>query len=310
MGCCSSDKITDSISEPLIKVFRDKVDLSDLKEDSKDNKNNNNNNDIININSRLEVKPTNNPKNENMNINELVNNMTFKNMKESKTIYIPPNLVDASSLSQNNIVIFEKIKELGNSINNDNNLLIKSTKTLNDYVYKKVDISDKDNEMTKIILKEIDILKKINHPNIVALYEAIISKDNKYIEILTEFVDDGDLQMKIDNYKKENKHFEEKQLLDWLSQLCVALHYIHSKNILHRNIKPSNIFLMKEGYVKLGDFGMAKIISNNGELKHTKTIMPKLEKNTPPEIIEKKNFTEKTDIWLLGVVFFELMTFK
>ena len=309
MGCCSSQNLTDSNSEPLIKVFRDKVEISDFKKDNKDN-----NNNEINKDPHLELKPTINlkegTKNENINVNELVNNMTFKNMKESKTIYIPPNLVDAASLAQNNAEIFEKIKELGNTINNDNNLLIKSTKTLNDYAYKKVDISDTDNEMTKKILKEVDILKKINHPNILTLYEAIISQDNKYIEILTEYVDDGDLQMKLDNNKKENSHFEEKQLLDWLSQLCVALKYIHSKNILHRNIKPSNIFLMKEGYVKLGDFGMAKIISNNGELKHAKTIMPKLEKNIPPEIIEKKDFTEKTDIWLLGVVFFELMTFK
>lgn len=113
--------------------------------------------------------------------------------------------------------------------------------------------------------------------------------------------------MKLDEYKDNNKHFEENQLVDWLSQICFALKYIHSENILHRNVKPSNIFLMKEGYAKLGDFGMAKCMNNNGDLKRVKTIIPKIEKYTAPEILENKDFTKKTDIWFLGVTFFELM---
>ena len=149
----------------------------------------------------------------------------------------------------------------------------------------------------------------VNHPNIIKLYQVNISNDNKYIEILTEFAEDGDLKMKLEENKEENKHFPESLLLDWLSQMCFALEYIHSQNILHRNIKPSSIFLMQIGLAKLGDFGMAKIMDSNGEFKRVKTIMPKIQ-CAAPELYEKKDFSTKTDIWYLGVTFFQLMTFN
>ena len=115
--------------------------------------------------------------------------------------------------------------------------------------------------------------------------------------------------MKMDDYECDYMHFQENQLLDWLNQICLALKMLHSEKILHRNIKPSSIILMKHGYAKLGDFGFAKIVTKKGDLRRVKTFMNKI-KFTAPEIFENKNFTEKTDIWLLGVTFFQLMTFK
>ena len=91
--------------------------------------------------------------------------------------------------------------------------------------------------------------------------------------------------------------------------MCFALQYLHSQNILHRNIKPSNIFLIQIGLAKLGDFGMSKIMDSNAEFKRVKTIMPKIQCEAP-EIYEKKNFSTKTDVWYLGVTFFELMIFN
>ena len=295
MGCsCSKSVVVKEDDEPLIAVFRENPDLS------------NKNNSFVDQQKELSKKPTINAK-EQLDINKLVKNMTFRKFQESKTIYI--NEINEEDIAenptlQNGAELFERIKTIGKSKNVD---IIKSTKTLYDYAYKKVDISDKNDETAEMILKEVDILKNLNHPNIIKLFEATISKDNKYIEVLTEFADDGDLQMKLDEYKDNNKHFEENQLVDWLSQICFALKYIHSENILHRNVKPSNIFLMKEGYAKLGDFGMAKCMNNNGDLKRVKTIIPKIEKYTAPEILENKDFTKKTDIWFLGVTFFELM---
>ena len=210
----------------------------------------------------------------------------------------------------NSIEYFEKIKSIKEEEEEDNNeILIKSTKTLMEFSYKKIDISYKDKEAIQQILKEIEIIKKINHPNIIKLYEANISKDNKYIEVITEFPEDGDLQMKLDEYECEYRNFRENQLLDWLNQICFALKMLHSEKVLHRNIKPSSISLMMHGYAKLGDFGFAKIETKKGDLRRVKTLNNKI-KFTAPEIFEKKNFTEKTDIWFLGVTFFQLMTFK
>ena len=92
-------------------------------------------------------------------------------------------------------------------------------------------------------------------------------------------------------------------------QICLALKYIHKKNILHRNIKPSNIFLMKQNegnFAKLGDFGVAKIL--NPSLKHTKTRIESSPKYQAPEILKKENYSFEADIWSLGVTFYELIT--
>ena len=155
--------------------------------------------------------------------------------------------------------IFNKIKTLKKGKNVEHSFLVKSIKTCCEYAYKKVDIQDPNDEMTKRILKEVEILKKINHPNIIKLYEAILSDDKKYMEILTEYADGGDLQMQLNEHKKINKPFEENQLLIWLVQVCLALKDLHNNyNILHRNIKPSNIFLMDPGFAKLGDLEWQK----------------------------------------------------
>ena len=215
--------------------------------------------------------------------------------------------VNTQEDSNNDTETFTKIRKIGDT---NNSYLIKSIKTFEVYAYKKVDISNANDEETKKILKEVEILKVLNHPNIIGLYEYNISEDKNNIEIVYEFADDGDLQMKLDEHKKNNENFNENQLLEWLVQICLALRDMHNhgeQKVLHRNIKPSNIFLMKKDFAKLGDFGMSKIIQNKFQFKRSKTIL-KLEYYAP-EIIEKRGFSEKSDIWYLGVTFFMLMTF-
>ena len=234
-------------------------------------------------------------KNENGNNNNNINKNNNKTSNEEER--------------NDDFEIFNKIKTLKKGKNVEHSFLVKSIKTCCEYAYKKVDIQDPNDEMTKRILKEVEILKKINHPNIIKLYEAILSDDKKYMEILTEYADGGDLQMQLNEHKKINKPFEENQLLIWLVQVCLALKDLHNNyNILHRNIKPSNIFLMDPGFAKLGDFGMAKILTSKEPFKRAKTIFKDLEYSAP-EILEKRGYTKKTDIWYLGVTFFELMTF-
>ena len=227
------------------------------------------------------------------------------------TMYVKdePNVVGKAPKNDdpasNDIEIFNKLKTIGEE-EDENNFLVKSSKTLSEFAYKRIDISDKNDQDIELILKEAELIRKLKHPNVTNLYEATLSEDKKCLEILSEFTEDGDLQQKLDEYKKDNKHIPENLLLDWLNQMCFALDYIKSQNCVHRNIKPSSIFLMKLGFSKLGDFGLNKIISDNGVLR---TVMPK-EECAAPENIEKKEYTIKTDIWHLGVTFFELMTFQ
>jgi NIMA (never in mitosis gene a)-related kinase len=90
-------------------------------------------------------------------------------------------------------------------------------------------------------------------------------------------------------------------------QICFAVKYLHDKKILHRDLKLSNIFISSNGDIKLGDFGIAKVLSNTDEF--TKTIV-----GTPyylsPEICQKKPYNYKSDIWSLGCVLYEIMNLK
>ena len=205
----------------------------------------------------------------------------------------------SSEEKQENFII---VKKIGNN-NICHSYLIRSTETNEEYAYKKIDISDANDESVKRIKNDVEILKTLNHPNVILFVNAFFSDDQKTLFLFTEYADGGNLQIKLDENKKKKKNFDEGTLLDWLMQISLALKYIHENNIMHRDIKPSNILLM-DNIAKLGDFGVAKALNSN--LKHAKTMVA-----TPqylaPEIINKQNYSFKADIWSLGVTFFQLM---
>ena len=123
--------------------------------------------------------------------------------------------------------------------------------------------------------------------------------------MITEYADGGDLQIQLDEHMDKKEYFDENILLDWFMQICFALLFIHNKKIIHRNIKPSNIFLMKQNFAKLGDFEVAKNVSST--LSHTNTIVTALEYSAP-EILNNQKYSFEVDIWSLGVTFYQLIT--
>ena len=91
--------------------------------------------------------------------------------------------------------------------------------------------------------EEVKILRKLNHPNIIKFHEVFVVKEpSQTLNIIAEDADGGDLSEKIKNQKNKNKYFKESQILDWFIQICLALHHMHKKHILHRDIKSQNIF--------------------------------------------------------------------
>ena len=110
------------------------------------------------------------------------------------------------------------------------------------------------------VFNEATILGKLELQNIIKLFEVFDSKVTKTLNIVTKYADGVDLSEKIKS--QNNKPFSESEILDYFTQICLALKHIHEKKIIHRDLKRVNVFLMKSGLVKLGDFGIEKGFQN------------------------------------------------
>ena len=132
------------------------------------------------------------------------------------------------------------------------------------YVIKQIVMDGMTDQEKKEAFNEAVILKKLDHPNIIKFKEVFLQKKPvEALNIVTEFADRGDLGQKIKNQKKQP--FTESQILDYITQICLALQHIHKKKIIHRDLKSGNVFLMKSGIVKLGDFGISKGLKSTWE---------------------------------------------
>ena len=173
-------------------------------------------------------------------------------------------------------------------------------------VIKQIVVEGMSEKEKKDVLLESTILGKLDHQNIIKLLEVFETKTPKHIiNIVQEYADGGDLSEKIKERKKEP--FTESEILDYFTQICLALKHCHEKKIIHRDLKSGNIFLMKSGLVKLGDFGIAKGLQNTMDKAKTMVGTPYY---LSPEILENKPYDSKTDIWSLGVLLYEMMTFR
>ncbi|XP_077029846.1 serine/threonine-protein kinase Nek3 isoform X1 [Agelaius phoeniceus] len=151
--------------------------------------------------------------------------------------------------------------------------------------------------------KEAVLLAKMKHPNIVAFKESFEADGHLYI--VMEYCDDGDLMQKIKH--QGGNLFPEGTILHWFVQMCLAVKHIHDKRVLHRDIKSKNVFLTQSGKVKLGDFGSARLLAHPMSYACTYVGTPYY---VPPEIWESLPYNNKSDIWSLGCILYELCTLK
>lgn len=118
---------------------------------------------------------------------------------------------------------------------------------------------------------------------------------------------DGDLGTLIKQRKATGQHFTEDEAMHIFVQICLALKQIHSCRILHRDLKATNVFLTENNCVKIGDFGISKVLE--GTLEPAITLV-----GTPyymsPEVCQSKPYTMKSDIWALGCLLYEMCTFE
>uniref|UniRef100_A0A803XP59 non-specific serine/threonine protein kinase n=1 Tax=Meleagris gallopavo TaxID=9103 RepID=A0A803XP59_MELGA len=151
--------------------------------------------------------------------------------------------------------------------------------------------------------KEAILLAKMKHPNVVAYKESFEADGHLYI--VMEYCDDGDLMQKIKHQR--GKLFSEDTILCWFVQMCLGVKHIHDKRVLHRDIKSKNVFLTQNGKVKLGDFGSARLLAHPMSYACTYVGTPYY---VPPEIWESMPYNNKSDIWSLGCILYELCTLR
>eukprot|EP01006_Ploeotia_vitrea_P031112 TRINITY_DN63423_c0_g1_i1.p1 TRINITY_DN63423_c0_g1~~TRINITY_DN63423_c0_g1_i1.p1 ORF type:complete len:450 (-),score=54.65 TRINITY_DN63423_c0_g1_i1:1405-2754(-) len=163
----------------------------------------------------------------------------------------------------------------------------------------------------KLIVSEVNILRELRHPNIVRYYDRIIDKEEMKIYIVMEHCDGGDLLQLIKRTKaakaenRMHRGIPEDQIWTYFFQLCLALKECHNRKdgkILHRDIKPANVLLCGDR-LKLGDFGLARVLSEQDQLAQTQVGTPFY---MSPEQTVGKAYDEKCDIWGVGCLLYEL----
>ena len=150
--------------------------------------------------------------------------------------------------------------------------------------------------------REARALAKLHHPNIVTVYDFGETQGNFYL--LMEFVDGLTLRQLI-----QGRKLSPAEALAIVPKICEALQYAHEQGIVHRDIKPENILMDKDGRVKIADFGIAKILGDNGSANLTAEQVIGTPHYMSPEQIEKpQSVDHRADIYSLGVVFYEMLT--
>lgn len=144
-------------------------------------------------------------------------------------------------------------------------------------------------------MQEVCLLKNLHHPNIVRYVHSMI--ENRILYLILEYCEEGDLGQHINFCIEKNEQFPEVLIAYWSLQMLMALEFLHENKIMHRDIKAKNIFLTSKGVIKLGDFGVSRVMKPQEEaaLTYTGTYT-----NISPEILQNKKYNYKTDIWSLG----------
>ncbi|OXU28096.1 hypothetical protein TSAR_013895 [Trichomalopsis sarcophagae] len=177
--------------------------------------------------------------------------------------------------------------------------LVKRRKDSKQFVIKEQEQNSSNAWINKMITAEVECMQILRHPNVVSYYGAWQESKNFYI--LMEYAAHGTLRNLLDN---RSSPLLEQDCLYLFAQVVMGVHHIHSKNILHRDLKPDNIMLTGRmgDIVKIGDFGLSRDLRENN-LSHAGSYC-----YIAPEMLKKEPYDLKIDVWSMGVVLYEMLT--
>ncbi len=168
---------------------------------------------------------------------------------------------------------------------------------------KQINIAQMNRSQKEEALNEAKILQALKSPYIVGYHDSFI--ENEKLCIVMEYCENGDLAQLLK--ARHGRLLEEDTIWKYFIEISLALLYLHNKKILHRDIKTMNVFLTKDFHVRLGDLGVAKVLSQNTNFAHTMVGTPYY---LSPELCQEKPYNEKSDVWSLGCVLYEMCALK
>ncbi|XP_049779795.1 serine/threonine-protein kinase Nek8 [Schistocerca cancellata] len=164
-------------------------------------------------------------------------------------------------------------------------------------VMKEVNMTELNAVERQAALNEVQVLSMLHHPNIIRYLGSFEREGILMIEM--EYADGGTLAQML---SQRTVHLNEREIILLFQQIVSAIQYMHHHNILHRDLKTANVFLTKDNIIKVGDFGISKMMSTRGQA-HTVVGTPYY---ISPEMCEGKQYGQKSDIWALGCILYEM----
>ncbi|KAG9307644.1 hypothetical protein G9A89_023209 [Geosiphon pyriformis] len=164
-----------------------------------------------------------------------------------------------------------------------------------------IDKTAYDQRIFKRLYREAFLLEKLNHPNIIRLYEVIETKYTVFL--IMEYVDGYNLETFLDCQKQG--YMDEDQARNIFIQLLEAVKFCHMNHIVHRDLKPPNVLITKQGKVKLADFGLANVYSEDSRLM---TLCGSMLYYSPEIVCGSRYKGPEVDTWCLGVVLYRMVT--
>ena len=201
---------------------------------------------------------------------------------------------------------YEKIKSVGRGAHGTVYLCRRKSDDAK-VIIKQIPVEEMSTEERQVAMNEVNVLRKFNnHPNIICYFDNFV--EEKALMIVMEYAEGGTLSDYLERKAKQDIFLGEGEILRLFAQIVLALHCVHKKKILHRDLKTQNILLDKKGkIVKIGDFGISKILDSKISKAYSVIGTPCY---LSPELCEGKPYNQKSDIWALGCVLYEMLTLK
>lgn len=173
------------------------------------------------------------------------------------------------------------------------------------FMARKISMADAESNGVEDVLHECRILQDIRHPNIIEYVDHF--QHDGFLYVIMEYVDGVLLSEALAQRKKQSKRLSEEEIQRYFIQIMLALKYLHSKNIVHLNLKPSNVFVNKLGIVKLLNFGLSAKLENEND---TLTRVCGTPIYMCPEMYDNKPYNTKADMWISGCILYELIALE